>query len=74
MESEYLGNFQPLDVVCEVKLAKEIDESTSVVVDFVMASLTVEQKTQKNVSWRYEDDRAAADANVLNASTKRQRT
>ena len=43
----------PLDVVCEVKLAKEIDESTSVVVDFVMASLTVEQQTQKNVSWRY---------------------
>ena len=37
----------------EGKLAKEIDESTSVVVDYVVVSLTVEQKAPRNVSWRY---------------------
>ena len=36
----------------ELKLAKEIDESTSVVVDCVVVSLTVEQKAPWNVSKR----------------------
>ena len=37
----------------EVKLAKEIDESTLMVVDYVAVSLTVEQKAPRNVFWRY---------------------
>ena len=37
----------------EVKLAKEIDESTLIVVDHVAVSLMVEQKAPRNVSWRH---------------------
>ena len=37
-----------------MKLAKEIDESTLMVVDHVAVSLMVEQKAPRNVSWRYE--------------------
>ena len=51
MECGYLENF--LLMLREVKLASEIDESTSVVVDYVMVSLTVEQKALRSVSWRY---------------------